>query len=202
MVKRTLVFLAVPLLLLLTPARSQQDSKAPVQDTSCLQKEVADYTRLIFADSGRMKVGLVVEDITWSDDYRRAAIDVIQKQFSNSFVTAGDQTMGTLMLYISGTSAVSNGAQYVGVSLRMNSSELLLPENGNGFADLHVAKLGDPVRPMSGYFVFAEDGVLLAPIEPGGSFEVWHAVNVDQVRKKVESVLSEFVTNWDKAGKH
>jgi hypothetical protein len=198
-IKRRLALLAVPLLLLLTPARSQ-DTHSPSK-AACLEKEISDSTRLLFADGGRMKIGFLVEQITWSDDYRRAAADVIRGQFSNNFVAAGDQTLGTLVLYISGTSAVSNGAQYVGVRLQINSGELLLPENGNSFADLHLAKLGDPVRSMNGQLVFAEDGVLLPPIEQGMPFELWHQLNVEQVRKKVQAVLSQFVADWDKAGK-
>jgi|SRR5690348_5729301 len=200
MIKTKLTLLVLPALLLLTPARCQ-DSRVPSKD-ACLEKEISDSTRLIFADAGRMKIGFMVEDITWSDDYRRAAADVIQNQFSRNFVTAGGQTLGTLVLYISGTSAVSNGAQYVSVRLQIYSSEILLPENGNSLADVHLAKLGDPVRAVSGYFVFAEDGVLLPPIEPGTPFELWHQINIEQVRKKVQAVLSDFVAAWDKAGKN
>ena len=199
MLKSKPALLAVPVLLLLTPVRSQ-DLRAPSKD-ACLEKEISDSTRLIFADGGRMKIGFLVEHITWFDDYRRAAADVIQSQFSNNFVAAGDQTFGTLILYISGTSAVSNGAQYVSVRLQINSSELLLPENGNSFADLHLAKLGDPVRPMTGQLVFAEEGVLLPPIGQSMPFELWHQLNIEQVRKEVQGVLSRFVSDWDKAGK-
>jgi hypothetical protein len=188
------------MLLSLCAAAHSQDSKPPSKD-ACLEKEVSDFTRLIFAVSGKPKIGFLVEHITWSDDYRKAATDVIQSKFSNSFALAGDQTLGTLVLYISGTSAVSNGAQYVGVRLQMNSSEILLPEDGSSFSDLHVAKLGDPTRVMSGQLVLAEDGVLLAPIEQGIPFELWHQLNIQQVRSTVEKMLTEFVAAWEKAGK-
>lgn len=177
-----------------------QDSQPPSKD-ACLEKEVSDFTHLIFADGGRPKIGFLVEHITWSDDYRKAAADIIQSKFSNSFALAGDQTLGTLVLYISGTSAVSNGAQYVGVRLQIDSSEILLPENGDSFADQHLAKIGDPIRLMSGPLVLGEDGVLLAPIEQGIPFELWHQLNIQAVRGKVEQVLSDFVVKWDKAGK-
>lgn len=183
-----------------TPTQPHQGVTPPSKNM-CLEKEIADFTRLIFADGGRMKIGFLVEHITWSDDYRRAAADVIQSQFSKSFVDAGDQTLGTLILYISGTPVVSNGAQYVGVSLRMNSSELLLPENGNNFADLHPAKLGDPTRAMSGQLVFSEDGILLPPIGQGMPFEIWHQLNIQKVRERVQGVLSAFVADWEKAQK-
>jgi len=154
-----------------SPTQPEQGVTPPSKDL-CLEKEIADFTRLIFADGGRMKIGFLIEHITSSDDYRRAAADVIQSQFSKNFVVAGDQTLGVLILYISGTPVVSNGAQYVGVSLQISSSELLLPENGNSFADLHPAKIGDPTRVMSGQLVFAKDGVLLPLIEQGMPFEI------------------------------
>jgi hypothetical protein len=106
------------------------------------------------------------------------------------------------MLYISGTSVVSNGAQYVDIKLQINSSEILLPENGNNiFTDTHLAKVGDPIRSMSGYLVFAEEGVLLPSIEQGTSFELWQVLRMQTIREKVHNVLAEFVANWDKAGK-
>ncbi len=197
------ILLLAFIFLFASPTQPQQGATSPSKDTCkdiCLEKEIADFTCLIFADAGRMKVGFLVEHITWSDDYRRAAADVIQSQFSNNFVVAGDQTLGTLILYISGTPAVSNGAQYVGVSLRINSSELLLPENGNSLADLHVAKIGDHTRAMQGQLVFAEEGVLLPPIGQGVPFELWHQINIQQVRETVKKVLSAFVAGWEQAG--
>ena len=192
--------LTLLMLLSLCAAAHAQDSKPPSKD-ACLEKEVSDFTRLIFADGGRPKIGFLVEHITWSDDYRKAATDVIQSKFANSFALASDQTLGTLVLYISGTSAVSNGAQYVGIRLQINSSEILLPENGDNFADLHLAKIGDPTRVMSGQLVLAEDGVLLAPIEQSIPFELWHQLNIQQVRSTVEKMLTEFAAAWEKATK-
>ena len=183
-----------------SPTQPQQGVTPPSKD-ACLEKEIADFTRLIFADGGRPKIGFLVEHITWSDDYRRAAADVIQSQFSNNFVVAGDQTLGVLLIYISGTSVVSNGAQYVDIRLQINSSEILLPENGNNFADLHFAKLGDPTRVMSGNLVFAEKGVLLPPIGQGTPFELCQALRMQTIRENVHNLLSEFVADWDKAGK-
>jgi hypothetical protein len=100
------------------PTEPQQSVTPPCKDI-CLEKEIADSTRLIFADGGRMKIGFLVEHITWSDEYRRAAADVIQSQFFSNFVVAGDQTLGVLILYISGTSVVSNGAQYVDITTNL-----------------------------------------------------------------------------------
>jgi len=192
-------------LLFAWPTHPQQGVPPAGKDTCkdvCLEKEIADDTRLIFADHGRMKIGLLLEHITWFDEYRRAAIDVIQTQFPTNFVFAGnDQTLGVLVLYISGTSVVSNGAQFVNVRLQINSNEILLPEDGNSFADLHLAKVGDPIRAMDGYLVFAEEGVLLPPIEQGMPFEIWQAVRMQTIREKVHNVLAEFVASWDKAGK-
>jgi len=128
-------------LLFASPTKPQQGVTIPNKDV-CLEKEMSDFTRPILADGGRMKIGFLVEHITWSDEYRRAAADVIRNQFSSNFVVADDdQTLGVLMLYISGTSVVSNGAQYVDIKLQINSSEILLPENGNNiFTDTHLAK--------------------------------------------------------------
>lgn len=179
---------------------TSQDSQSPKKDV-CLEKEISDFTRLIFADRGRMKIGFLVEHVTWSDEYRRAAADVIQSQFPNNFVVASDQGLGVLVLYISGTSVVSNGAQFVSVRLQINSSQLLLPENGDSINDLHLAKIGDPTRSMSGNLVFAEEGVLLPPIEQGMPFELWQAVRMQTIREKVHNVLSKFVADWEKAGK-
>ncbi len=195
-----LVLILAFVFLFASPTQPQQGVTPPSKD-ACLENEISDSTRLIFADGGRMKIGFLVEHITWSDDYRRAAADVIQSQFSKNFSVAGDQTLGVLILYISGTPVVSNGAQYVGVSLRINSSELLLPENGNSFADLHPAKLGDPTRAMSGQLVFAEEGVLLPPIGQGVPFELWQALRTQTIREKVHDVLSKFVAGWEEAGK-
>jgi hypothetical protein len=192
-------FLLLALLSLCGVAYSQ-DSQ-PSDKNACLAKEVSDFTRPILADAGRMKIGFLVEDITWSDEYRRAATDVIQSQFSSNFVAAGDRTLGVLMLYISGTSVVSNGAQFVSVKLQMDSSELLLPENGDSFVDLHLAKLGEPSRAISGSLVFAEEGVLLPTIEQGMPFELWQALRMQTIREKVHDVLSKFVADWEKAGK-
>lgn len=168
---------------------------------SCLEKEISDSTRLIFADNGRMKIGFVVEHITWSDKYQSAAESVIQSQFSSNFVNAGDTSFGVLVLYISGTSAVSNGAQYVDFRVQMPSSELLLPENGNGFNDLHMAKPGDPIRAISGNIVFAEEGVLLPPLDQGANFELWQSLRMQTIRENIAKVLSDFVATWKKEGK-
>lgn len=199
-----LILIIAFVFLFASSTQPRQGSTPPTKDTCkdiCLEKEVADFTRLIFADGGRMKIGFLVEHITWSDDYRRAAADVIQSQFSNNFVVAGDQTMGVLVLYISGTSVVSSGAQFVSLRLQIDSSELLLPENGNTFTDLHLAKIGDPTRALSGSLVFAEEGVLLPSIEPGTPYELWQALRMQTIREKVHDVLAEFAAHWDKSGK-
>jgi hypothetical protein len=187
------------------PTEPQQGGTAPSKDTptkdTCLEKETSDFTRILQADGGRIKIGFLTEDITWAKEYRRAAVDVIQDQFSSRFVDAGDDTFGNLMLYISGTSVVSNGAQYVDIKLQLYSSELLLPENGKDFTELHLAKLGDPIHSVSGFFVFADEGVLLPTLEPGSSFELWQALRMQTIREKVHDVLAKFVESWDKAGK-
>jgi hypothetical protein len=183
-----------------SPTQPQQGVTPPGKDV-CLEKEISDFTRIIDADGEKPKIGFLVEHITWSDDYRRAAADVIQSQFSNNFVPAGDQTLGVLILYISGTSAVSNGAQFVNVRLQLNSSEILLPENAKSLLDIHPAKIGDPTRVMHGQLVFAEEGVLLPPMGQGMPFELWHQLNIQQIRETVKKVLSAFVADWEKAGK-
>jgi len=95
---------------------------------------------------------------------------------------------------------VSSGAQFVNVRLQFPSSERLLPENAKSFLDIHLAKIGDPIRVMQGDLVFAEDGVLLPPIGQI-QFELWHQLNIQQIREAVKKVLSTFVTDWEKAGK-
>lgn len=192
---RTLLFL---LLFAVATHAHPQDSKSSTKNP-CLETEVADETRPIFADAGRMKIGLLAEHITWSDDYKRAANDVIQKEFASDFVSAGNDTFGTLILYISGTPAVSSGAQYVNVRLELLSSQLLLPENAKNVFDLHSAKVSDPIRVMQGDFVFADSGVLL-PGEQDTPYQLWRALNVSQVQATVRSVLSQFVDKWQKAG--
>jgi hypothetical protein len=198
MVKRGLVLLA--LLFVCTAARAQGTQDAPNKD-ACLEKELSDVTRLIFADNDRMKVGILTEQFMWADDYHRAAAEVLKNQFSSNFVDAGGQTFGTLMLYIFGTKAQANGAQYVSIRLQIFSSELLLPENGDGFSDLHTAKISDPVRNVSGLLVFSEEGVLLPPLEQGGSFELWQALRLQTIRETTAKVLSDFVAKWEKAKK-
>ncbi len=170
---------------------------------ACLEKEIKDFTRLLLTDGGRLKIGFLVEHITWFEDYQRAAVDVIQTQFPSNFVAAPDNTLGVVVLYISGTSVVSNGAQYISVRLQMNSSEVVLPENGDTLFDshLHLAKIDDPIRSISGNLVLAEGGTLLSPIPQGMPFELWHQLNIQEVRKDVQKVLSEFLADWDKAGK-
>lgn len=182
------------------PAEPQQGGTAPSKDT-CLEKEASDFTRILQADGGRIKIGFLTEGITWAKEYRRAAADVIQDQFSDRFVDAGDDTFGNLMLYISGTSAVSNGAQYVDIRLQLYSGELLLSENGKNFTELHLAKLSDPIHSLSGFFVFADEGVLLPTLEQGSSFELWQAVRMQTIREKVHDVLAKFAADWDKAEK-
>ncbi|MFZ0233952.1 MAG: hypothetical protein WAL74_12535, partial [Candidatus Acidiferrales bacterium] len=80
-----------------SPTQPQQGAAPPSKETCkdiCLEKEVADNTRAIMSNGGRIKIGFIVEDITWSGDYRHAATDVIQNQFPNNFVVAGDDTLG------------------------------------------------------------------------------------------------------------
>jgi hypothetical protein len=89
----------------------------------------------------------------------------------------------------------------VSVRLQINSSELLPPENADSFNELHLAKLGDSSRPMSGNLIFAEQGVLLPPIEKGMPFELWQALRTQMIREQVQKVLAQFVADWDKAGK-
>ena len=186
-------------LFLAAPARSQQEITPACKD-ACLEKETTDFTQIIVADGDRLKIGILAEDITWSDDYRRAAIDVIQNHFPDKFVYAGDQSLGVLMLYISGTPVVSNGAQYVNVRLQFYSSALFLPEDAKTIFDAHLAKLGHPIRMMRGELVFAEGGHLLPPIGQGTPFELWHQLNIQTIRETVQKVLDDFSAAWDKAG--
>jgi hypothetical protein len=198
MIKRGFVLFILLFVCGTVHAQATRDS---LTKDACLEKEIGDTTHLIFADAGRMKVGFLVENITWSDEYKRTASDVIQKQFSSNFVSAGDSTLGVLVLYISGTSAVANGAQYVSMRLQIHSGELLLPEEGNGILDLHTAKIADPVRSMSGELIFDEEGVLLPPLEQGMNFELWRASRTQMLREKIAKLLSDFVKDWQKADK-
>jgi hypothetical protein len=113
--KLSLLILAV-LCLCALPTDSQQPAATPSKDACkdvCLEKEIADFTRILETDNDRLKLGILTEDITWKDEYRRAAIDIIQSEFRTKFVAAPDQSIGVPLLYISGTSAISNGAQFV-----------------------------------------------------------------------------------------
>jgi hypothetical protein len=187
------------LLSLASLAAAQQPTKDAGKD-ACLEKEISDFTRNIEADGDRLKIGFLIEHITWSDDYRRAASDVIQSRFPTKFVDAGDHALGLIVLYIHGTDAVSSGAQFVDVRLQLNSSEILLPENVKNFLDFYVAKIGDPTRVMSGELVFAEEGILLPPIGQM-QFELWHQLSIQEVRKTVEKVLSDFAAKWEQTRK-
>lgn len=183
----------------------QQGSTTPTKDACkdiCLEKEISDFTRIVETDEGRLKLGIMVEDITWQDEYRRAANEVIQSQFSNRFVAfPAENTIGIkLLLHISGTSAVSNGAQYVNSKIVIFSDEMFLPENAKTFLDYHPAKIGDPTRVVKGDLVFAQNGILLPPIE-GMNFELWHQLNLQRVREDIKKTLSDFATKWDDASK-
>jgi hypothetical protein len=193
-----LVFALV--LLVALPTVPQQVGMAPSKDP-CLEKEASDFTRILLTDGGRIKIGFLTEHITFAKEYRQAAVEVIQNEFSNRFVDAGDDTFGTLMLYISGTSVVSNGAQYVDIKLQLDSSELLLAENAKDFTQTHLAKLSDPIHSVSGFFVFDDEGVLLPTLEQGTPFELWQLLRMQTVREKVHDVLAKFVASWDKAEK-
>jgi hypothetical protein len=57
-----------------------QNPQPPAKD-ACLEKEISDFTRIIFADGGRMKIGLIAEHVTWSDQYQHVAAEVIQSDF-------------------------------------------------------------------------------------------------------------------------
>jgi len=184
------------------PTQPQQTTSSSSKDITCLEKEIADSTRLLEADSDRLKVGILAEDITWHDEYRRAAIDIIQSDFPNKFVAVPDQSIGVLLLYIHGTSADSNGAQFVDVEIQIFSDEMVLAENAkNSLLDLHLAKLGDPTRVLSGHLVLAENGVLLAPLAQGMNFELWHLLNLQKVRENIKQTLSDFAGKWEEAGK-
>jgi hypothetical protein len=128
------------------------------------------------------------------------AIDVIQSQFPTKFVAAPDQTLFVPFIYINGTSAVSNGAQFVNVRVEIFSDLMVIPENVKTFADYHLAKMGDPTRVVKGELVFAEHGILLPPIE-GMNYELWHQLNLGKVREAVKTTLSDFAAKWDEAGK-
>ena len=54
---------------------------------------------------------------------------------------------------------------------------------------------------ISGNSGLAEGGTLLSPIPQGMLFELWHQLNIEEVRKDVQKVLSEFLADWDKGGK-
>lgn len=199
-----LVFVAFVFLLAAPPTQPQAGGTASSKDVCkeiCLEKEIGDITRLLGADGDRLKIGVLLEDITWRDEYRRAAIDIIQSQFANKFVAAPDQSLGVVLLYIHGTSAVSNGAQFVNVRIEILSDQMFLAENAKTFLDYHVAKITDPTRVVQGELVFAENGVLLAPIEQGMNFELWHQLNLQKVRETIKKTLSDFAGKWDEAGK-
>jgi hypothetical protein len=185
------------------PTQSEQGPTSPGKDACkdvILEKEIADFTRILETDNGRLKLGILTEDITWHDEYRRAAIDVIQRQFPTKFVAAPDQSIGVPLLYISGTSAVSNGAQFVNVQIQVFSDLMVIPENAKTFADYHLAKIGDPTRVVKGHLVFAQNGILLAPIEGGMNFELWHQLNLQKIRENIKKTLSDFEAKWDAAG--
>jgi len=201
--KLSLLILAV-LCLCALPTDSQQPAATPSKDAckdAILEKEIADFTRILETDSDRLKLGILIEDITWHDEYRRAAIDVIQSQFPTKFVAAPDQSIGVPLLYISGTSAVSNGAQFVNVQIQVFSDVMVIPENAKTFADYHLAKIGEPTRVVKGELVFVEHGILLPPIEGGMNFELWHQLNLQKVRENIKRTLSDFAVKWDEAGK-
>ena len=200
---RPLLVLAI-VSLFATPTEQQQGTAPPNKDVCkdiCLEKEIADFTRVIYADSDKPKIGFLVENIAWSDDYRRVAEDVLQKDFSDRFVSAGNQSIGVPVLYIAGTSAVANGAQFVNVRIQLNSDMMLLPENAKTLFDIHPAKLGDPTRVLRGELVLVDDGTLLAPMSQGVPYELWHQLNLQEIRKSMKKELSEIVADWDKAGR-
>jgi hypothetical protein len=191
--------LAFLLPLFVVPGFSQ-DSPRPGKDV-CLEKEVSDVTRLIFADGEKLKIGFLVEHFTGADGFRQTAIEVIRTQFSNKFAAEPDRTLGMPYLYISGTPVTPDGSQFVDIKLQIEDGILLLPESGNTYNDLHLAKIGDPSRSISGHFVFAEEGRLL-PAVPSGPLGqvVWNEGRTLQLREMVQKVLSEFSTDWEKAG--
>jgi hypothetical protein len=165
----------------------------------CLEKEIQTSTRIIEEENGKIKIGFLVEHITWSDEYRRAGTEVIQKEFSSRFIAAPDEQLGVLLLYITGTSASPAGGQFVDIKLEdVVASELLLPENPE---DFHLAKLNDPTHLMKGKLVFAEEGAMIPPITQGLPFQIWHELMIDQVRQMVRKALSTFVEDWEKTEK-
>jgi hypothetical protein len=197
--KLSLLILAV-LCLCALPTDSQQPAATPSKDAckaAILEKEIADFTRIVDAEGDRLKIFILAEDLTWTDDYKRIAKDVIQTDFSDRFVPS-DGSLGDVLLYLSGTPVVSNGAQFVNVRLQINSSEILLPESWK--AGLHTPKIGDPSRLVEGWLVFSEHGILLSPIG-GMNFELWHQINIQKVRENIKQTLSDFATKWDTAGK-
>jgi hypothetical protein len=186
-----------------SPTQPEQGPTSPGKDACkdvILEKEIADFTRILEADGDKLKLGILTEDITWHDEYRRAAIDVIESQFPTKLVAAPDRSIGVPFLYISGTSAVSNGAQFVNVQIQVFSDLMVTPENAKTFADYHLAKIGDPIRLVKGNLVFAQNGVLLPPIESGMNFELWHQLNLQKVRENIKKTLSDFEAKWDAAG--
>ena len=192
----------IPVFVFLFAVPTQPEQQPPTKDACkdvCLEKEIADFTRIVEADGDRLKIFILAEDLTWTDDYKRIAKDVIQTDFSDRFVPS-DSSFGVVMLYLSGTPVVSNGAQFVNVRLQINSSELFLPESWKTLADLHTAKIGDPTRLVEGWLAFSEHGTLLPPIG-GMNFELWHQINIQKVRENIKQTLSDFATKWDTAGK-
>jgi hypothetical protein len=190
--------------LIASPTHPEQQPTPPSKDACkdvCLEKEIANITRILETDNDRLKIGILTEDITWKDEYRRAVIDIIQSEFPTKFVAAPDQSIGVLIVYINGTSAVSNGAQFVNVRIELLSDEMVIPENAKTLADYHLAKIGDPTRVVKGELVFAEHGIRLAPIEGGMNFELWHQLNLQKVRENIRRTLSDFAAKWDEAGK-
>lgn len=201
--KVSLLILAV-LYLCALPTDSQQPAATPSKGAckdAILEKEIADFTRILETDNDRLKLGILTEDITWKDEYRRAVIDIIHSEFPTKFVAAPDQSIGVPLLYISGTSTVSNGAQFVNVQILVLSDLMVIPENVKTFADYHLAKIADPTRLVKGNLVFAQNGILLAPIEGGMNFELWHQLNLQKVRENIKKTLSDFETKWEEAGK-
>lgn len=199
--KLTLLILAI-LFLCAVPTDSQQPVAAPSKDPckdAALEKEIADFARTFATDSDRVKLGVLVESITWKDDYRRAAIEIIQSEFPTKFV-ATDETLGAPFIYISGTSAVSNGAQFVSVRVEILSDMIVKPENAKTLFDTHLAKIGDPLRLMKGQMEFAEHGELLPPIG-NMNYELWHQLNLETVRQAIKTTLSDFAAKWAEAGK-
>jgi hypothetical protein len=185
------------------PTQPEQQPTPPSKDACkdvCLEKEIADFTRILETDNDRLKLGILTEDITWKDEYRRAVIDIIHSEFPTKFVAAPDQSIGVPMVYINGTSAVSNGAQFANVRIEFFSDAMVIPENAKTFADYHLARIGDPTRVVNGELVFVEHGILLPPIGDM-NFELWHLLNLQKVRENIKRTLSDFAVKWDEAGK-